>query len=290
MGQSKVKSKGGTMKLLSLNTHSLLEEDWKQKLEYIAAKIHAEQYDVIAFQEVNQRITSEEIDICELVKLRYILSDKSTNVRADNFALLLILHLQEYGDCYHWTFAVSHIGYQVFEEGLALLSKNPILEAKSFMVSEETNRLRPQTRRQIGIRVDREGQTFSFYSVHFGWWKKEKERFSKQWDRFMDEIKEEKGTIYIMGDFNNPAEIVGEGYDYIMKDGIWRDTWCLDKEQETFLTMQGSIDGWKECQTGLRIDLIIKNKPLKSGRIGTVFDGKNGAIVSDHFGVETTED
>ena len=46
------------MKLLTLNTHSLQEENYAEKLEWFIDRILTEQPDVIAMQEVNQTISA----------------------------------------------------------------------------------------------------------------------------------------------------------------------------------------------------------------------------------------
>ena len=47
------------MKLLTLNTHSLAEPGYEEKLLLFAEMIQKEQPEVFALQEVNQRISSE---------------------------------------------------------------------------------------------------------------------------------------------------------------------------------------------------------------------------------------
>ncbi len=278
------------MKILSLNSHSLVENNWDEKMEYIAQKIHLEGYDVIALQEVNQTVEEKLVDVQELEECRYVEADETTKVRKDNFAYKLVSCLQELGEVYHWTFAISHIGYGIYEEGLALLSREPILDTQSLVVSKETNRISPETRRQVGITICYQEQKIAFYSVHFGWWKKGEERFSNQWDQFCRQIcLNESGIIYVMGDFNNPAGVREEGYDYIMKDRIWKDTWDLNQYHDSCVTTQGFIDGWKKEKHGKRIDFILKNMPLEKGKFNIVFNGINGFVVSDHFGVEVEE-
>ena len=46
------------MKLLTLNTHSLQEENYPQKLEQFVETICQEKPDIIALQEVNQSINA----------------------------------------------------------------------------------------------------------------------------------------------------------------------------------------------------------------------------------------
>ena len=59
------------MKLLTLNCHSWQEENQIEKIKYLASVIKEEQYDVIALQEVSQRIDSRSVD---------------SKIKEDNFA------------------------------------------------------------------------------------------------------------------------------------------------------------------------------------------------------------
>ena len=86
------------MKIMTLNTHSWLEEEPREKLKQIAQKICHEQYDVIALQEVNQtmdakRLTSEQLKNFSQVQ-------EQTTVRSDNFAYCLIQLLAEQVETY----------------------------------------------------------------------------------------------------------------------------------------------------------------------------------------------
>ena len=58
-----------------------------------------------------------------------------------------------------------------------------------------------------------------FYSVHMGWWKDEEEPFSAQWKCVAERLARKKNQLterqglWLMGDFNSPASVRGEGYD-----------------------------------------------------------------------------
>ena len=53
----------GTMKLMTLNTHSLAEPEYERKLAVFAQVAARNMPDVIALQEVNQTIRSEEHNV-----------------------------------------------------------------------------------------------------------------------------------------------------------------------------------------------------------------------------------
>ena len=54
----KREERGTAMKLLTLNTHSLREENQEQKLEWFLEAVMAEKPDIIALQEVNQTVSA----------------------------------------------------------------------------------------------------------------------------------------------------------------------------------------------------------------------------------------
>lgn len=67
------------MKVLTLNTHSWLEDDQEAKLKVIAQEIAAGDYDLIALQEVNQSIAATTIvRMVFIVRQRRSLRSKKT--------------------------------------------------------------------------------------------------------------------------------------------------------------------------------------------------------------------
>lgn len=49
------------MKVLTLNTHSYMEEDLEKQIEVLAQAIKTNDYQLVALQEVNQRMNSSKI-------------------------------------------------------------------------------------------------------------------------------------------------------------------------------------------------------------------------------------
>ena len=68
------------MKLLTLNCHSWQEDNQIEKIKYLAKIIKEKQYDVIALQEVSQKINSKLLQAM---------------IKEDNFAQLLIEELNK---------------------------------------------------------------------------------------------------------------------------------------------------------------------------------------------------
>ncbi|MBM7649585.1 maltose 6'-phosphate phosphatase [Bacillus ectoiniformans] len=258
------------MKLLTLNCHSWLEENQLDKMRILAETIKEKSYDVIALQEVNQSLSED------------VLYD---GIRKDNFALLLIQALQKMGVLdyqMHWDF--SHIGYDRFEEGLALLTKHPVQSKTSFFVSNSNDTNYWKTRKIVKATIRYNNQWIDCYSCHLGWWKDEEEPVDHQIDQLNAHIDNSR-LSFLLGDFNNHADIEGEGYSYLLQKG-WYDTYQLAEEKDQGSTIKGKIDGWEKNADGLRIDLILANRPLATKSSSVIFNGNNKPIISDHYGVE----
>lgn len=258
------------MKLLTLNCHSWQEDNQHEKIKILAETIASECYDVIALQEVSQRMDSP---------LVY------GAIREDNFALVLVEELRKIGVAdYSFTWDFAHIGYDVYEEGLAILTKHRIEEEYSFFVSRGQDQSYWKTRKIVGAKIEIEGQLVSFYSCHLGWWQDEEEPFKNQADALLEQINRD-GAYFLMGDFNNAVSIRGEGYDYLIDKGL-HDTYELAVERDSGVTIAGSIAGWDDNKQDLRIDLVLAGQSVLPKYSRVIFNGKNKPVVSDHFGVE----
>ncbi|MCA1060063.1 endonuclease/exonuclease/phosphatase family protein [Rossellomorea aquimaris] len=258
------------MKLLTLNCHSWQEDNQHEKISILADDIAEKSYDVIALQEVSQLIESETVQGL---------------IKKDNFALVLLGELEKQGVTDYslvWDFA--HIGYDIYEEGVAILTKHPIVEDHHFFISKSHDQSYWKTRKIVGATISYEGKPLTFYSCHLGWWTDNEEPFQFQVDNLMEQVTAES-PFFLMGDFNNNALIRGEGYDYLLSKGL-HDTFDTAAERDRGITVQGKIAGWDENKLDLRIDLILSSEkiPVKSSRV--IFNEVNKPVVSDHFGVE----
>lgn len=258
------------MKLLTLNCHSWQEENQIEKIKYIANVIKENNYDVISLQEVSQLVSEDII---------------YSNIKKDNFALLINKELKKLGiNEYEFFWDMSHIGYDVYEEGLCIMTKLPIKENKSFYISKCEDINYWKTRKIIKIKIDYNGKDISFYSCHLGWWSDKEEPFVYQFNNLIKDIEKEE-LAFIMGDFNNSATIRKEGYDYILEKGMI-DTYNIAKYKDSGVTVKGKIAGWNKNKEDLRLDIILANKEVDALLSKVIFNGENKKIVSDHFGVE----
>ncbi len=259
------------MKLLTLNCHSWQEENQLDKIKYLAEIISHKDYDVIALQEVSQSINSAFVEM---------------DIKEDNFALLLKMELDKITENnyeFYWDF--SHIGYDVYEEGLAIMSKHKFINNESFFITKGEDRTYWKTRKIVKSSIEIKDEIFDFYSCHLGWWIDDEEPFKYQADKLLDTISNSAAAIF-MGDFNNNAFVRNEGYDYLLSKGLIDLYLETDSTDECSATAKGKIDGWEENREKLRLDLILSNKPLKVKSANVIFNGKNKNIISDHYGVE----
>ena len=276
------------MKLVTINTHSLVEENYPQKLEQFVEFICRETPDIIAMQEVNQS-TCAPIYKTPLPGFSPI-SDKLPPIREDNHALQAAVRLHANHKPYHWTWLPVKLGYGKYDEGMAIFSRSPITDIDHFFISTFEDYQYWKTRQVLGVKTA--DCKDWFYTVHMGWWNDEEDPFPNQWERFEKhlQLKSFSYNIWLLGDFNSPAEVRNEGYD-LVKDSGFYDTYLLAEKSDDGITVEGVIDGWRDklenpdAFKGMRIDHIwcSQNIPVRTSEV--VFNGQNKPVISDHFGV-----
>lgn len=268
------------MRLLTLNTHSLVEPDYEAKRKFFVDFIAKEQPDVFALQEVNQTASAPAMpiplaDYCPC-------SGNGILLKEDNHAAAVAQMLKEEGVHYYWSWLPAKIGYDKYDEGMAIFSRMPITATENLLLSRTDDYHYWKTRRALGICA---GDVW-YYAVHMGWWKDEEEPFLDQWEK-MSHAASGKQMAFLLGDFNSEAAVRGEGYDLIARDG-WQDTYCLAQHKDDGYTVVQAIDGWRDtpdAEEKKRIDQIWCSKviPVKSSRV--VFRGTQEPQVSDHAGI-----
>lgn len=239
--------------------------------------------EIIALQEVNQTCCKAEVSAGDLVG--YCACREEVVIRIDNHVYNVTALLREKGLLYYWTWLPMKKGYDIYDEGIALLSRYPILETDVITVSTMDDYNKWKTRKLVGIRTEDTPDEW-FFSVHFGWWNDAEESFQTQWENTHAYMKK-YGKVWLMGDSNSPAQVRNEGYDMIVSDG-WIDSYELAAVKDSGITVGTVIDGWKEKikQTdGMRIDQIWSNRIVKVKKSEVVFNGHKYPVVSDHYGV-----
>jgi len=271
------------MKLLTLNAYSWIDTDDASIYAPLITDILENEYDAIALQEVNQLSSAPVINEPE----GYHATQNEIPIKENNFAYFLVKALAEKGLAYQWSWVPCHLGYDIYDEGIALLSKAPIQSVEQVQLSASTDFESLHTRRALVL----ETEAAEFVSVHLSWWKKNEEEnpFLREWTSVEMAVKNLRGKkpIYVMGDFNNPDDVRNEGYDLITHAG-WQDAYAVAEIREGSATVPPAIAGWEGNEVPLRIDYIFSDQPQAVKNYEVKFDGNKLACVSDHYGVAVT--
>lgn len=134
-----------------------------------------------------------------------------------------------------------------------------------------------------------------FYTVHMGWWDDAEDPFAGQWEQ-LNQFLQEKGrldsgkNVWLLGDFNSPSAVSGEGYDCIRKAG-WLDSYVLAAQKDDGATVDHVIDGWRDKMAegeNCRLDYMFSRNPVRIRSSRVICNGTLYPVVSDHFGVMVT--
>ena len=270
------------MKLLTLNTHSLVEDNYSAKLNAFVSAIAEQRPDIIALQEVNQTIAETQVDV---ISEGYVPCVENIVIRKDNHVYKAAELLEGAGVKYYWTWLPLKKGYNKYDEGIALMSRSRIIETDVVRISETDDYNNWKTRKIIGIRTEAAPDEW-FFSVHYGWWDDLDEPFQNQWQKTAEYMKK-YSRVWLMGDFNSPAEVRNEGYDMINSSG-WYDSYTLARTRDNGITVGKVIDGWRDkvsSTDGMRIDQIWCSQKAEIASSEVIFNGANKPVVSDHYGV-----
>lgn len=262
------------MKVLTLNTHSWVDEQKAQQIPILAAEIAQGDYDIVALQEVNQ---SKEAALAYLDGF-YCPTVTNAPVKADNFALKLVEALQVLDKEYYWSWSFCHYGYAPYEEGVALLSKEPMI-AKEFVVTDTGDYEADHARRILVGLTQGDDQLIQVVSGHFDWWH---EHFAQEWQRTLKDVGSEYPLI-VAGDFNEPAD--GPGYQLILDSSDLADAFVVAATHSGEFTVPGAIAGWEEDGAPKRVDYVFVAPTFDVQRYEVVFDGQRRPKISDHYGV-----
>lgn len=276
------------MKILTLNTHSLQEENYQAKLDWFIQGILQEMPDIIALQEVNQTANAELMDL-DMLEGQYPIPG-CMKIRRDNHAAVVAHRLRQAGIACYWAWLPIKLGYDRYDEGVAILSLGRKIRCvDKFPISRVNDYQNWRTRAALGVQV--EGLSDWFYCLHMGWWDDVAERFLDQWKVLNSCIAGKRmcDTVWLLGDFNAPDVIPGQSYEHMVACG-WIDTYQIALRKDNGITVPGIIDGWqKTCAEkkleGMRLDYIWCNRKKEVLSSRAVFNGTREPVVSDHYGV-----
>ncbi|MGQ9856825.1 MAG: endonuclease/exonuclease/phosphatase family protein [Fervidobacterium sp.] len=269
------------MKVLTLNLHTYQEIAYSNgdTIEVFLEKYMAIQRRIV------EMIANEDVDICffqEAGQYMYEEPDSFVHgigIKKSNYVRRLIEMLSEYGKNYHFVWDMAHYGFGIWEEGLGIVSKFPIVDFESRYVSKEEDPNTFYTRKIIRARIEDKGGPIDLYSVHFNWKEAGFEDEYENFVRWVEEIGNER--FIIAGDFNVPYG--SEEYKMVMKREILGskvlDCWIVANPNEPD---KPTFFGDKISEESARIDYVFvpERFSVKSARI--VFENER---VSDHKGV-----
>lgn len=276
--------RGMSMKfsLLSLNLHTYQQYNHytlcqtiiahEQEVHIIAEAIIQQNVDIICFQEVGE-------DKNNLITHPY-------GRAPSNMAFRIYQQLQNCGQ--HWYFFQdwSHIGYEHWREGMAVLSRYPMHHNYSTYISKNQSKDDYMSRNVIMTCVDVSNfGLLHIANVHLNWWHC---GFKEEFDnlRYAIEARAHLGARggLICGDFNAPAG--GEAYQYVVQNAEYIDQWYEISPPNFFEpTHQKHIDGWMQANPQ-RIDYIFKHvgSSFKIKSLKLIFNHHFYPLVSDHYG------
>lgn len=192
----------GTLKAMTLNLHTYQEEDQHRKFEQVARAIRERNVDIVCLQEVGENWNGGAGDW------------------ATNAARIINSHLSS---PYHLHTDWSHLGFDRYREGVAILSRHPFAYTDSGYVSDSQDPYDIHSRRIVmaQVRVPYIGLV-NVFSAHLSW---PSDGFHPQFDRLRRWAAEKQtpevcGTL-IGGDFNIAAG--SEAYRHIVDTGEYED-------------------------------------------------------------------
>jgi maltose 6'-phosphate phosphatase len=266
---------------LTLNLHTYQESNQEDKFNKIVNVIGEMDIDFIAFQECAQHRNSAVVN---------------DNIREDNMALIIANKLKEkYGFEYNLVWDWAHYGWNEWEEGIAVLSKYPLIDTDQKYITSNTSPTDIRTRKAIYGSYQTPDGKINVFSTHNHWRTSENDQ-EHNWQfrylKFMVEDKEETfpdAASFVCGDFNvtpTSGHPWSEGYFIMMEDDDYTDTFLEIypnandlPPNRIYSTIPGVSDG--------RIDYIfMRNNPrMRVMDAQIIFTPEIVGLVSDHFGL-----
>jgi len=269
--------------ILTINLHTYQETQQNEKFNTIIDVIGKMDIDFVAFQECGQKKSS---------------AIKEGIIRTDNMALIISEGLkQKHNADYSYIWDWAHYGWDVYEEGVAVLSKHPLVDSEARYISTSTGTSNIGSRKAIYGSYQVTQGIINIFSTHTHW------RTSLTDEEQNNQVKKIKAMVlekdnsdptilsFVCGDFNgNPTSDYpwSEGYNTMLRNNEFKDTFLEinplannKPAQSIYNTVEGEFPG--------RIDYIF----MKNNATYKVVDSQillTDAIigkVSDHYGVLT---
>ena len=255
------------LKVLILNLHCYQEDNQDYKFSQIAKAIDELNADIVCFQEVAELWNDGAGDW------------KSNSAKIINDRLATPYHIHT-----DW----SHLGFDKYREGVAILSKYPLLNQDARYVSDSHDVYSIHSRKVVTaqIKVPYIGRV-NVFSVHLSWWE---DGFAEQFQRLCAwaEAKQSAhvNATLLCGDFNIAAG--SPGYHLVVDGHQYEDQYLAANSQGIFEKIFRVNDPhWQNyLSDDYRIDYIFLNKDseLRVCSAKVLFTGQDYGRVSDHCG------
>jgi len=255
------------LKVLILNLHCYQEQDQDKKFTTIAKAIDELDVDIICLQEVAENWNDGQGDW------------QSNSARIINERLKNPYYLH-----HDW----SHLGFDKYREGVAILSRYPLSDHDSGYVSDSHDIYDINSRKVVTARVSIPYIGYiNVFSAHLSWLEG---GFQEQFQRLREwaennKCKDIKASL-LCGDFNITAG--SSGYQQVVNSGGYEDQYLAVNEQGVFDKIFRVNDKhWQDLLADdYRIDYIFmdKNNALKATSASVIFTDQDYGRVSDHCG------
>ncbi len=260
------------LKVLTLNLHCYQEADQDEKFREIVRAIREIDIDVICLQEVGEEWHD------------------GKGFWPTNSAGIIRDRLRQHGRYYHLYTDWSHIGFDRFREGSAILCKYKFVKRDAAYVSADTDIHSIHARKVVMGRIDVPGfGLINVFSVHLSWWQ---DGFRLQFEKLRQWADAESGKVaatLLCGDFNAKAGSLG--YMLIADGREYEDQFLRAASPaafaKVFRTALPEREKWLVDDNRIDYILIKKNSKLKPTAAKVLFSGRDYQSyqkVSDHPG------
>ena len=256
------------LKILTLNLHCYQEENQQAKFSVIARAINDLDIDIVCLQEVGE------------------LWKDGAGDWGSNAAKIVSEQLRQRYQVYtDW----SHIGFDRYREGIAILSKYNFLMKEASYVSSIQDVHNIDSRKVLAVQVNVPSiGMVNVFCAHLSW---PSGGFFHQFERLRAWANQRHGdriaATFLCGDFNIKAG--SESYQAIVQAGEYEDQYLAATEkasfEKIFRTKSANID--RELASDGRIDFIFmqKRSSLRAVAARELFtNGDHYGRVSDHTG------
>lgn len=255
------------LKVMILNLHCYQEDNQDYKLSQIAKAINELKADIVCFQEVAEHWNDGRGDW------------NSNSAKIINDRLDTPYHI--YTD---W----AHLGFDKYREGVAILSRYPLLKQESGYVSNSDDPFNIHSRKVVMVQVHVPYLgSINVFSAHLSWWE---DGFQEQFKRLDDwanarHNRHIKATM-LCGDFNVTAG--SSGYYLVVNNHNYDDQYLIAtataSPEQNFRT---NDPYWqRQLADDYRIDYIFLDKAseLRAFSARVLFTEQDYGRVSDHCG------